>query len=298
MSEAITAPDAAAGGAAVPPAPSAPPAPPVASPTAGGAPDFDWKSALGDKAELAALVEAKKWKSPADALASYQNLEGMVGRKGLIPPKEGDPPEVAAAYRAALGVPEKPEGYEFKQPEGVSDLVWTQDGLGKLRTWAHELGLTPAQAQGFAERLANDQADFLRSLTEGIDADGRKFQDVLREEWGADYAGKIERGKRAANALAERAKLEDRQRFENFLQTELGGRDMFRFLAFLGEEFGEDQPAGMGTGRGGAPDTSAELRRYYEPGTPEHAAYTQPLHPRNAEAQARVKALFAAGAKL
>lgn len=286
MSEAITAPDATAGAAAVPAAAPAAPAPPADSPTAGGAPN-DWRATL--PADLA--EHAKRFPDAAAAVKAHLEAEKLIGRKGIIPPKEGDPPEVAAAYRAALGVPEKPEGYAFTKPDGVPDAVWTEDGLGKLRAWAHELGLTPAQAQGFGERLAKAEAEAVQRLAEGIEPDGRKMDDVLREEWGAGYDGKIELAKRAAKQFGDDAAI-------TALEARVGGSALMRMFARIGEALAEDAPAGMGTGSGGAPDPSAELRRYYEPGTPENAAYTQKLHPKHMETMARVKALFAAGAKL
>lgn len=261
---------------------TADPAPPPAS---GAAPD--WSASLPD--DLKPIVTAKGWKEPADALRSYAEIEGLIGRKGLIPPKDGDPESVAKAWRAGLGVPDSAEGYTFTKPEGLHDAAWSADGVKAFGGWAHELGLTPAQAQGIAERFAKQQGEAMQRAAEGIGPDGRKMDDVLREAWGASYDAKVEHAKRAAKQFGADGGMLDA------LEAKVGGVAMMQMFARIGEAIGEDTPAGMGSGSGGGMSEKAELARYFDASTPEHAAYTQPFHVGHRDAQARVKELFARG---
>jgi hypothetical protein len=257
---------------------------PAAPPAAAGQVAPEWRAALP-----AELRDAPSLASLADVTAlakAHVEAQTMIGRKGLIVPKADDPPAVHAAYRAALGVPEKPEGYAFKAPEGVPPAAWDEGGLKALASWAHELGMTPAQAQGIAERFAKQQGEAIQRAAEGIEPDGRKMEDVLRGEWGVNYDANLERARRAARQFGGDA-------IADALEAKVGGSAMLRFFAKIGEAVGEDSPAGMGTGSRGA-DPKAERARYFEAGTPENRAYTNPLDPGHAAAQARVKALFAA----
>lgn len=280
MSETATQPEAPAGAAAVPPAASATPAPPAGHPpeAPGGAPN-DWRASLPP--ELRDAPSLQKFADPSAMAKGYVNLETLVGRKGAIVPKDGDPPEVQQQFRAALGIPDKPEGYALKAPEGIPPEAWGEEGIKALATWAHELGLTPAQAQGVAERYAKVQAEGLQRAAEGVEPDGRRMEDVLRGEWGASYDGKVEVARRAAKQFGGDGVIDA-------LEAKVGGAALLRMFAAIGEAMAEDSPAGMGTSRGRM-DPQAELAEIMKPGAP----YWQPMHPGHQDAMRRAKELFA-----
>jgi hypothetical protein len=276
MTEATTtSPDAPAGSAL----PAAPAPPEGIPPGSSGGASTDWRASLP-----ADLREAPSLASLADVTAlakAHVEAQTLIGRKGLIIPTEKDAPEVHARFRAALGVPEKPEGYALKAPEGIPPEAWGEDGVKALATWAHELGLTPAQAQGIADRYAKTQAESLQRAAEGIEPDGRKMEDVLRQEWGVGYDGKVELARRAAKRYGGNSVIDK-------LEANLGGADMLRMFAAIGEDMAEDRPAGMGTGRG-AGDPKAELKEIMKADSP----YWQPLHPEHRNMVQRAKELFA-----
>lgn len=288
MSEAALAapPPTAAPPPAFPAASAAPAANPAPPPAAGGqvaAAAPEWRASLPP--ELRDAPSLAKFTDPVALAKSYTELEGLVGRKGLIVPTDKDPPAVHQAYRAALGVPETPDGYQFKAPEGVPEAAWNADGLKALAGWAHELGMTPAQTQGIAERFARQQAEAIQRAAEGIEPDGRKMDDVLRGEWGVNYDARLAQARRAARQFGGDA-------IADALEAKVGGAAMLRFFAKIGETIGEDSPAGMGTGAGRV-DPKAERAAYFQAGTPQNLAYTNPLHPDHAAAQKRVRELFA-----
>lgn len=282
MSESTTIETPTTGAAAVSPAAPSGAAPATTGVDAGAS---SWRDTLP-----ADLREAPSLASLGDVTAlakAHVEAQALIGRKGLIVPKAEDPPAVHAAYRAALGVPEKPEDYALAAPEGIPEGVWNADGAAAFAAEAHKHGLTPAQAQGLAAWWAQTEAGKAQAAAQGIEADGRPMETHLREEWGAAYDAKVEAAKRAAKDFGASPAILDA------LEAKVGGAEMLRFFAKLGEATGEDRPAGMGTGRAGGGDPKAELDRLMAPGGP----YWQPLHPDHHATYQRVKALHEAMAQ-
>lgn len=255
----------------------APAAADPAAPPAAGAPP-DWRASLPE--DLRAAPSLTKFADPAALAKGYVEAEKLISRKGAILPKEGDPPEVLAAWRAAVGVPEKAEDYGLSAPEGVPAEAWDTERATAFAGVAHELGLTPAQAKGLAEWAAKDSAGALAKFTSGIEADGRPMEQVLKAEWGAQYDSNVDAAKRAAAQFGEEAALAA-------LEAKIGGAALVRMFAKIGGAVAEDRPAGMGTGRQSGSNPAAELDELTKPGSP----YWQPLHPGNKAAVARATEL-------
>lgn len=237
MSEATTpapAPaDTAAAAAATEPTTPAPAAP-------------SWRDTLPP--EIREAPSLGKYQDVASLAKGYVEAQTLIGRKGAIIPKEGDSPEVTAAFRQAMGVPDKPEGYEIKVPEGLPEGVWNDAAAGQLRSWAHELGLTPAQAQGLAERYAQMGGTAVQQSAEATETE-------LRKEWGVAFQAKMKSANEALRSIGG----ED---LAQYLQTSgLGNHPaMVRAWAKIGEGMGEDRPAGMGTGRSSGVMTPSEAK--------------------------------------
>lgn len=215
------------------------------APTPAPAP-ASWRESLPP--ELREAPSLGKYQDVASLAKGYVEAQTLIGRKGAIIPKEGDSPEVTAAFRQAMGVPEKPEGYEIKVPEGLPAGVWNDDAAGQFRTWAHELGLTPTQAQGLAERYAQMGGNAVQQSAEVTETE-------LRKEWGVAFNAKM----KAANDALRNIGGED---LAQYLQTSgLGNHPaMVRAWAKIGEGMGEDRPAGMGTGRSSGMMTPSEAK--------------------------------------
>jgi hypothetical protein len=265
MSEAITAPA---------PTNAAPPA----TAEAASAPP-DWRAALPE--DIRAAPSLQKFADPGALAKSYTELEQLVGRKGLIVPTDKDGPEVHARYRAALGVPDAPEGYTLTAPEGLPEGVWSEDTAKGYAALAHKHGLTTAQAQGLA-------AEFVQMQTAAAvppEEQQRQAEAELRKEWASDavYARNLDAAKRAVGQFAP-------PEFKAFLeQSGLGNNPhMVRMLAAVGGAIAEDSPAGL-NGANANRDPKTEAAELMAPGSP----YWDALHPRHAATMARVKEIFA-----
>jgi hypothetical protein len=248
-----------------------------APPSATSAPP-DWRASLPD--DLRAAPSLTKFADPAALAKGYVEAEKLISRKGAVVPKEGDPPEVLAAWRAAVGVPEKPEDYSLSAPEGVPAEVWDGERATAFAGLAHELGLSPAQAKSIAEWAAKDRAGELAKFTSGIEADGRPMEEHLRGEWGQQYDRNIDAARRAAAQFGEEAAM-------RALEARIGGAAMVRMFAKIGGALAEDTPAGMGTGRAGGGNPKAELDEIMKPDSP----YWKPLNPGHKAAVARATEL-------
>ena len=271
------------------PTAAADPVPPSAASAGASAATASWRDALPP--ELRDAPSLTKFNDPAALAKSYVEAEALIGRKGIIPPKADDPPEVVAKFREALGVPEKPEGYDLAAPEGVPPAVWHDDTAKAFRAQAHALGLTPEQAKGLAGWYAKDVAEQFQRVAEGIEPDGRKMEEVLREEWGAQHDRKIALAQNAMRAYGDEAAI-------SALEAKIGGAAVVRMMARIGEALAEDVPAGMGgEARGGAatPDEmAAERTRLMAASGP----YWDKMHPEHQATVAKVTSLFEREARL
>lgn len=130
-----------------------------------------WQDALPDEFadDRAMLAQFGDFKTMTKALrdnmtAARAKTDGMV----KVPGAEATDEE-RAAFFAALGRPEKPEGYGLTKPEKLPDGVeWDEGMSGKFAEVAHKIGLTPAQAaalRDFQLSYVGEQAAASRNAT-------------------------------------------------------------------------------------------------------------------------------------
>ena len=142
----------------------------------------DWTADLPDDLK----ETGKRFTSKADALRSIVALQKREGQV-RVPGKDATPEEIAA-YHKAIGVPDKPEAYEFFVPEGATV---TDDMKANQVEWGKRF-----QAMGIGKEAA-------KKLSQFVSEDGKRHQDslisadktfaeqqeaALRSEWkGDDY---------------------------------------------------------------------------------------------------------------
>lgn len=156
--------------------------------------------------ENRALVEAKQWATPDDALKSYRELQTHAS-KGLHLPGENATADDWNAFYSKLGRPEKADGYQLKLnaesvPEG---FPYDEKSAIEFRNWAHEAGLSPRQAQALHDRFVSYQAgSFEASRADAIKREGDAHRAIV-QEWGepdtAGYKQNLELASRAITQL-------------------------------------------------------------------------------------------------
>ena len=124
-----------------------------------------WLDTNPDYADLAKDPDARehfsKYKTQADQLKSHAELQKQYRKEFRVPNSLEDmkPEEVTKItdrlkgilkpehLRDLSGVPEKPEGYEFKVPEGNDKIVVDEQGLTDFRAFCHEKQVPQVLAQ-------------------------------------------------------------------------------------------------------------------------------------------------------
>lgn len=135
--------------------------------------------------ENRALVEAKQWASPDDALKSYRELQTHAS-KALTVPGDNATAEDWDRFYSKLGRPETPDKYELKlNTEAVpQDFPYDEKSAIEFRNWAHDAGLSPRQAQALHDKFVGYQANGFNTARQAVEkAQGDAHREIVRE-WG------------------------------------------------------------------------------------------------------------------
>lgn len=221
----------------------------------GGAPGgaaADWTASFDEGTR--GLIQNKGWKSPADVVGSYANLEKLLGAdkagRGVVMPKDDSPAEDWAAFYNKLGRPESADGYKLPVPEGdAGEFAKT------AASWFHEAGLTPKQA----ETLAAKWNEFGGVTTQEQQAKMAQQAAVdvqdLQKEWGDQFEAQSELARRA---IREAGLSKDEGLA---IERALGVKKAAQVFAFLGKQFAEAPiKGGEGASRGAFGSTPADAK--------------------------------------
>jgi hypothetical protein len=139
-------------------------------------------------------VAAKGWKTPADVIGSYAQLEKVIGRDRVaLPPKNDKGERDWSKWDgwSQLGRPDAPEAYQFQVPEGVALTDADKAFHAAMAPVLHQAGLAQWQldilAGGFSQ-FAGKQAEETAAERAKAGKNGEKF---LRAEWGQAYDANI-----------------------------------------------------------------------------------------------------------
>lgn len=136
----------------------------------------------------------------ASLATEHIHAQGMIGRKGIIPPKDGDLADTAR-FLGDLGRPENPGDYDagdFNPPEA---LGWTPEFMGEVNTLLHESAATQQQY----EKLTRGYAALIEKQQAGVfaknDADGKQKVAEMKTQLGTAYETHRAAGEEALDAL-------------------------------------------------------------------------------------------------
>lgn len=217
----------------------------VVDPNAGGgstATGNDWVAGL--EAENRTLVEAKKWGSVNDAIKSYRDLETHAS-KALTVPGENATAEDWSKFYGRLGRPETADKYEIKVDRTAlpADMPYDETMSVEFRSWAHEAGLNPKQAQALHDKYVGSfAARFTEQTNQAKQQETAAHADLV-QTWGdpasEGYKKNVELMSRAAHQLG----VADALKKGGLLSADGGIRDatLAKALARVGKElFSED----------------------------------------------------------
>lgn len=142
----------------------------------------DWLAGLSK--DNRSLVEAKGWNAMDDVADGYRNLESHASKALVLPGDDASQDDWAAFYDR-LGRPEKPEGYEFRLPEGIPEDMPYDDTLkAQFQAWSHQAGLTPRQAAMMHDLYVQNAGELHNQAIEGTQQAVTAAHDALVKVWG------------------------------------------------------------------------------------------------------------------
>lgn len=158
-------------------------------------------------------------KAHLDTSGKVAELEGKVANS--IPKlTENATDEERAAYLAALGVPESPDGYEFEKPELPEGMAY-DDNLEKwFRAVAHAEGIPKETAKKLYEAYNAYQSDYLKLLDKFRTDERTSHMETLKKEW----ANKFDDNVKIVQAAQEKIGLAD-PAMKEWLEAHNAGND-------------------------------------------------------------------------
>lgn len=203
-----------------------------------------WYGTIEDT-ELRGFAELKGWKTPADALTSYRNLEKLQGappeRLLKLPDVEDKAAWAEVHKKLGFAAPEKAEDYGLADLEGFD-----KDFMGKAAGVFHKNGLPKDMAVGTMKEIGA----LLKEMEDSYETDRTTRHNAdtaaLQKEWGANHDGLIETGKRAIAEYMPKTGLEDGDM--DAIRDAIGTAKFNKLWAGIGSTMGE---AAFHEGKGG-----------------------------------------------
>jgi hypothetical protein len=117
----------------------------------------------------------------------YVELEKKIGERpqGIKPVTAESSPDDITAYRTAMGIPEKPDGYEVGPLSFPEAATPTDAQMGAFKGMAHGLHLTPAQVQGILQWYAQDMSAQWTAMDLQRTESNKATMDGLTKKYGA-----------------------------------------------------------------------------------------------------------------
>lgn len=144
----------------------------------------------------------KKYKSPDEFAKAFKEKDSMIGRKGVILPKDGDDKDLDRFYNQ-LGRPEQADKYKAPTIEVEDDLksFYSEEKMNSFKTMAHKYGLTQKQFEGIAKEFTDSQLNEVRQI---VAEENKRYEDATKElmqEWLVDYDAKSKDSELALKAF-------------------------------------------------------------------------------------------------
>lgn len=202
----------------------------------------DWRASISD-AELRSVAD--RYSSPADLAKAHRELRQQLSTRVAVP-GENASEEDKAAFRKALGVPEKVEDYGDVLPENLPDeLKPDEAGTERLNAFVakmHEASFTPAQVKAAVStyfEMVQQDMDAMRAADKRF---AEESEAALRREWPGE---EFERNKAFASRAAQEFFGKDFEAAKQMQTSDgrflLDNPTLLKALAKIGREMGEDR---------------------------------------------------------
>ncbi len=179
-------------------------------------------------------ITSLKDKDFNEFVKDYVNKDGLVGRKGIILPKDGDEADTSRFYNE-LGRPETADGYETPElevPEEVKQFVDTTRVEG-FKQLAHKYGLSEDQYKGIVTEFMQQEIGGVKQSYDDQVAKANETKTTLRNEWGEKTDERIAGAQKIIDAFADESSYE----FFNANNKDAG---LIRFLDGISQKLSSD----------------------------------------------------------
>ncbi len=155
----------------------------------------DWRASIEDDG-LRKLAD--RYESPTAIAKAVSDLRSETATR-IKPLGENPSEDDIAAYRKQTGVPEGPDGYEFKMPEGQEASDSDKAFHGVMGAAFHANNVSAAQSQGLIAAYNEYAVQVQEASTKLQDEAAQKAQVALQNDWGGDYDRNVEYSRRATS---------------------------------------------------------------------------------------------------
>lgn len=152
---------------------------------------LDWRKNVSGGDEAAAKM-FERFSSPADLGKAYREAVKKISSGELAKPLPKDAtPEQIAEWRKGNGIPEKPEGYFEKLPNGLVIGAEDKPMFDAVAAKLHARNVAPEVIHDLAEWYYGMQDEALKKTSEKDQQEANAATDMLRQDWGPDYRANI-----------------------------------------------------------------------------------------------------------
>lgn len=242
----------------------------------------DWRASLPE--EIKAEPSLSMFKDVGSLAKSYVHAQKMRNEKGIVRPGDDAPPESWAEFFNAVGRPESPDKYEFgeiKLPEGQE---LDKDLEKQFRNIAHEAGLTGKQAASLRDWYFKQTSGKLSQFEADHKAAKEKAENDLREEWGAEFDGKVKAAQKAWKSFVDPAEM---PAMVELMDSGLGNNPLLvKLFSRVAAAMGEDKIIGS--------PQAGHAKTYQQQATEllTHPAYVDVKHPEHKMVVDKAKKMF------
>lgn len=143
---------------------------------------------LDDAAKEKLMKRLARYASPQAALDAMINAQNKISSGGLVkvPGKDATPEEIAQ-YRAEIGVPEDPKGYDLTLGDGLVIGEEDMDGINQFLETAHANNYTQQQVTEGLNWYYKQQENAVAERFEADTKHRAAAEEELRQEWGPEY---------------------------------------------------------------------------------------------------------------
>lgn len=213
--------------------------------------------------------------SVENLVKSFVNAQKMIGSdKFIVPGKYATKDEWNALYNK-LGRPEEADKYELQV-----DKKQDEDFVKTYKQWAHEAGLSNAQAQTILKNYNEFAEGLQQNTTTQMQANQEAEMNSLRQQWGDQF----EANAQLAAVAAQEIIAKDPSFKEFFTDPAVGDNpNMIRLMERVGRMMQEDELKGKTEGITGFSSVSADDAQqrinqimgdlegaYFDPNHPDH----------------------------